>query len=163
MTIQHSSEAKKVFVAFHLKNIMRDIEPYLEEYFLSETALKTTDWLVIVVKDEMNDSMRETIQMKQRQAWDNHGFFVTILTLPRLQFNILSHKMVPSHSILPVKQKDEVVTRFCIRNIMEEFPTISRFDPVAQVIGIRPEQVCHIVRPSRTAITSDYYRVCINT
>jgi DNA-directed RNA polymerase subunit H (RpoH/RPB5) len=41
------------------------------------------------------------------------------------------------------------------------FPEISRFDPVAQVIGLRPGQVCHILRASKTAITSDYYRVCV--
>jgi DNA-directed RNA polymerase subunit H (RpoH/RPB5) len=42
-----------------------------------------------------------------------------------------------------------------------QFPDISRFDPVAQVIGLRPGQVCHILRPSKTAILTDYYRVCI--
>ena len=42
----------------------------------------------------------------------------------------------------------------------EQFPDISRFDPVAQVIGIRPGQVCEILRPSKTAITAPYYRIC---
>ena len=41
------------------------------------------------------------------------------------------------------------------------FPDISRFDPVARAIGLRPGQVCHIVRPSKTAITADYYRICV--
>ena len=41
------------------------------------------------------------------------------------------------------------------------FPDISRFDPVARVIGLRPGQVCHIIRPSKTAIEANYYRVCI--
>jgi DNA-directed RNA polymerase subunit H (RpoH/RPB5) len=41
------------------------------------------------------------------------------------------------------------------------FPYISRFDPVARVIGLRPGQVCHIVRPSKTSIKANYYRVCI--
>ena len=42
-----------------------------------------------------------------------------------------------------------------------QFPDISRFDPVAQVIGLRPGQVCEITRASKTAIESKYYRVCI--
>jgi DNA-directed RNA polymerase subunit H (RpoH/RPB5) len=41
------------------------------------------------------------------------------------------------------------------------FPDISRFDPVARVIGLRPGQVCNIIRPSKTAIEANYYRVCI--
>ena len=48
-------------------------------------------------------------------------------------------------------------------NIMSDaqFPDISRFDPVAQVIGLRPGQVCEITRSSKTAIETKYYRVCI--
>ena len=39
-------------------------------------------------------------------------------------------------------------------------PQISRYDPVAQAIGLRPGQICKITRPSKTAITSNYYRIC---
>ena len=42
-----------------------------------------------------------------------------------------------------------------------QFPDISRFDPVAQAIGIRPGQVCEIIRPSKTAISAPYYRICM--
>ena len=41
-----------------------------------------------------------------------------------------------------------------------ELPEISRYDPVAQAIGMRPGQICKIIRPSKTAITTDYYRIC---
>ena len=48
-------------------------------------------------------------------------------------------------------------------NLMQrtQFPEISRFDPVARVIGLRPGQICKITRPSKTAIESNYYRVCV--
>ena len=39
-------------------------------------------------------------------------------------------------------------------------PGISRFSPVSQVLGIRPGQLCEIVRPSKTSITSKFYRIC---
>ena len=42
-----------------------------------------------------------------------------------------------------------------------QFPDISRFDPVARVIGLRPGQVCNITRASKTAIETNYYRVCV--
>ena len=44
----------------------------------------------------------------------------------------------------------------------ELLPEISRFDPVAKAICIRPGQVCKITRPSKTAIETNYYRICIN-
>ena len=47
-------------------------------------------------------------------------------------------------------------------NIKEdsEIPTISRYDPVALAIGMRPGEVCKIERPSKTAIMTNYYRIC---
>ena len=45
---------------------------------------------------------------------------------------------------------------------VSKFPAISRFDPVATTIGLKPEQLCEITRPSKTAITSKYYRLCYN-
>ena len=54
----------------------------------------------------------------------------------------------------------EIMEKYNISDITQ-FPDISRFDPVAQVIGLRPGQVCEITRASKTAIESKYYRVCI--
>ena len=42
-----------------------------------------------------------------------------------------------------------------------QLPEISRYDPVALVIGLRPGEVCKIIRPSPTAITTEYFRLCI--
>ena len=43
----------------------------------------------------------------------------------------------------------------------KQFPEISRFDPVAQAGGLRPNQLVEITRSSPTAITTKYYRLCI--
>ena len=55
--------------------------------------------------------------------------------------------------------KNEVIKKYNIVNI-KQLPDISRFDPVAQAIGMRPGDVCCIERPSKTAIISKYYRLC---
>jgi DNA-directed RNA polymerase subunit H (RpoH/RPB5) len=67
--------------------------------------------------------------------------------------------LVPPHRILSNAEKIAIKTKY---NIMDDvqFPDISRFDPVAQAIGIRPGQVCEIIRPSKTAISAPYYRIC---
>ena len=40
-------------------------------------------------------------------------------------------------------------------------PEISRFDPAALALLMRPKQICKITRSSKTSITSDFYRICI--
>ena len=49
-------------------------------------------------------------------------------------------------------------------NVIDDskFPEISRFDPVSTLIGLRPDNLCKIIRPSKTSITSEFYRLCYN-
>lgn len=67
---------------------------------------------------------------------------------------------MPPHRVLTSSEKIEVKNRYNIVND-NEFPELSRFDAVAQAIGIRPGEVCEINRPSKTAISAPYYRICI--
>jgi DNA-directed RNA polymerase subunit H len=82
-----------------------------------------------------------------------------VYNLERLQFNILEHSYVPKHEIMNETQISEMKQKYNIKNDLE-IPEISRFDPVAMAIGMRPGDICKIVRPSKTAITADYYRLC---
>jgi DNA-directed RNA polymerase subunit H (RpoH/RPB5) len=68
--------------------------------------------------------------------------------------------LVPPHRVLNESELILIRNKY---NIMDDsqFPEISRFDPVAQAIGIRPGQVCEITRPSKTAISALYYRICV--
>ena len=56
-------------------------------------------------------------------------------------------------------ENEEMRKKYNISND-SELPEISRFDPIAQAIGMKPGQVCEIIRPSKTAIESNYYRLC---
>ena len=57
-----------------------------------------------------------------------------------------------------------------IKEIAEEYnivaesqwPEISRFDPAAMAIGLRPGQVAEITRKSPTALDTKYYRLCVD-
>ena len=80
--------------------------------------------------------------------------------IKRLQFNILDHILVPEHRVMDNNNVEEIMRKYNITN-KNQFPDISRFDPVAQIIGLRPGQVCNILRSSKTAIITNYYRVCI--
>ena len=84
-----------------------------------------------------------------------------IISIKRLQFNILNHTLVPKHIILNNDEREAFYKKYNIMND-KQIPEISRFDPVSQIIGIVPGEICKIIRPSKTAITSDYYRICVN-
>ena len=128
----------------------------IDDLFNVEEVLTKDDILFIVVKDEVNETLINTL----KHIWEQDKIFIVIQNLKRLQFNILKHYLVPPHRIL---SNAEVITVKKRYNIMEDtqFPDISRFDPVAQAIGIRPGQVCEITRPSKTAILAPYWRICM--
>ena len=96
-----------------------------------------------------------------KNLYANEGIYITVLYLAQLQFNILEHAYVPLHKRLTPEQGEMVRKTYNIRQ-NRDIPEISRFDPVAQVIGLKPGDLCHIIRPSRTAVEENYYRICIN-
>jgi len=128
----------------------------IDDLFNLEEILTKDDTLFIITKDEIN----ETIISELKQIWEKDGIFIVIENIKRLQFNILEHSLVPQHRIINDNEVNEIMKKY---NITDKtlFPEISRFDPVAKVICLRPGQVCHIIRPSKTAIQSNYYRVCV--
>jgi DNA-directed RNA polymerase subunit H len=95
-----------------------------------------------------------------KHIWEQDGIFIVIENIKRLQYNILNHILVPNHEIMNDKEVEEVMQKYNIKHKIE-FPEISRFDPVARVIGLRPGDICKITRPSKTAIKTLYYRICI--
>ena len=63
-------------------------------------------------------------------------------------------------AILDETEEKEFIQKYQIKN-KNQLPEISRFDPQALVVGVRPGQICRIQRPSTTAVMSNYYRVCV--
>jgi DNA-directed RNA polymerase subunit H (RpoH/RPB5) len=94
-----------------------------------------------------------------KQIWHQDGIFIIIINIQRLQFNILEHSLVPKHTVLNESDAEKIKIKYNITSD-DMIPGISRFSPVAQVLGIRPGQLCEIVRPSKTSITSNFYRIC---
>ena len=148
----------KIYIRYYLAKALRpaNLQEMIDDLFNVEEVLKKTDTLLIVVKDEVNDTLINTL----KHIWEQDKIFIIIQSLKRVQFNLLNHILVPPHRILSIPETIQIRTRY---NIMSDgqFPDISRFDPVAQAIGIRPGQVCEIIRPSKTAISAPYYRICM--
>ena len=148
----------KIYIRYYLAKSLRpqNLQEMIDDLFNIEEVLTKEDTLFIVVKDEVNETLTNTL----KHIWEQDGIFIVIQNLKRLQFNILKHEIVPPHRILSVVEKLQIKKKYNIMND-NQFPDISRFDPVAQAIGIRPGQVCEIIRPSKTAISAPYYRICM--
>ena len=149
---------KKIYISYYLTKTLRqqNIQEMIDDLFNLEEILTKEDTLMIIVKEDMNETMTNLL----KHIWEQDGILIIIQNIKRLQFNILDHVLVPDHRVLNNEEVDQIKLKY---NIIDDsqFPDISRFDPVAQIIGIRPGQVCEIIRPSKTAINSFYYRICV--
>ena len=154
-----NNEKNKVYVKYHLAKSLRPqyIHDIIDDLFNLEQILSIKDTIVIIIKDEPNDTMINLL----KHLYADQGIYIAIFNIARLQFNILEHIMVPKHKKLTDEEIVAFKKEFNITN-NDQLPTISRFDPVALDIGLKPNNICQITRPSRISITSKYYRFCIN-
>jgi len=150
---------EKVYIKYNLKKAIskNDIQKLVDKIFNLEEILLHHDTLYIIVKEEVNESITNML----KYMYDKYNIFVIIQNLTRLQFNILEHSLVPQHRLLNNKEIEEIKLRYNITD-NNQFPKISRFDPVSLAVGLRPNDICEIKRDSKTTITNLYYRICEN-
>jgi len=159
MLVTNEKNQQKAYIKYYLnaKQIRPTVlDEVIEDLFIIENVLTKNDTLVIITEDEPND----TILTKLRYLHDNEGYFVIIHNIKRLQFNILKHKLVPAGFILEENEIEELKKKYNIREL-KQLPEMSRFDPQALAMGVRPGQVCKFNRESVTAMYSEYYRLCV--
>lgn len=159
------SDGRKAYVKFHHAKALRpgNVYEYVGELFKTsdnsegagEPILASTDTLYIVANSDANETLTKVMGL----LWQQEGFYVVINSIAKLQYNALEHILVPKHIVLSDDEAAEVKSKYSIRKD-SQMPAISRFDPIAVIIGLRPGQMCKIIRPSRTAINSVHYRLC---
>jgi len=161
-----NDSTKKIYVKYHVTHKngsstfpkLRDshINDYIDDLYNLEDILDKDDELLIIIKDQnINKTLEEYMDFIFIK--DNH--YINILKINEILFNILDHCMVPEHKILSEKEKEKIYEKYKIMQD-SELPEISRFDPVAKALGLRPGELCEITRSSKTSITSKYYRLC---
>lgn len=157
MLLTNGSTQKKIYIKYHLTTKIRPghVYDYIDDLYNLEDVLSPTDELIIITKDKIADTLvklMETLYIKDK-------VFFIIFNLKQLSFNILKHVLVPPHRILNKEEEQTIRNKFNIRED-SQFPEISRFDPVAMALGLRPKELCEIIRPSKTSIETKYYRLC---
>ena len=157
MNKEDSSDDRKLFIKYHLTGKIRlnQIYEYIDDLYNVEEILTKNDDFIIITKDQPNDTLKKLMN----SIWNKDKIYFVIYNYHNYLFNILNHEMVPDHEVLLDKYKEGIKQKF---NILydNQFPEISRFDPVAEAIGLRPNQLCKIIRNSPTSIKSEYYRLC---
>jgi DNA-directed RNA polymerase I, II, and III subunit RPABC1 len=157
MLLENAATSQKIYVKYYVTKLIKpqNIYDIVEDLFHLESILEKKDDLMIVIKDEPNDTLLENI----KDIWVTEKIYISLVNIKRLQFNILKHVLVPKHTILSETEKEMFMKKY---NILDntQIPDISYFSPVAIVIGLRPNSIVKIERSSRTSINSDFYRIC---
>ena len=153
-----SPKQTKIYVKYYLAKTIRpqNVQEMIDDLFNLEEMLTKDDILYIITKEEINETLVNCL----KHIWETDGIFIIIQNMKRLQFNILNHTLVPKHRVMTLEEVNIIKEKYNI-NDNTQFPDISRFDPVAQAICIRPGEICEIIRPSKTAIQAPYYRICV--
>jgi DNA-directed RNA polymerase subunit H (RpoH/RPB5) len=166
MFLKSHTDTGKIYVKYMLnKSTIRLtlVDDLVEELFEYEGVLGKNDTLVLIINDEPNDSMVAKLQY----LYNNKGYFIVAHNINRLQRNIMKHVLVPKHRIIEdlvgsdgKSTIDTFMTKYNLKS-KSQLPEISRFDPVALLVCLRPGQICEIDRKSPTSVVSKYYRVCV--
>ena len=127
------------------------------DIFNSDTPILTKkDTLLIITTNYSEDSMHQII----KNSWEIDNLFIVLFTLAHLQINILEHSYVPTHIKLTNDEKLEFYKKFNVNE--KQIPEISRFDPVARALCLKPNEVCKIIRYDKISYKNEYYRICIS-
>jgi DNA-directed RNA polymerase subunit H (RpoH/RPB5) len=157
--LSQEDTGKRAYVKYWLTTSLKQskIQEITEELFATDNVLDKRDTLIIIVREEPNDTLKELI----KHIYETENIFIVVHHIKRLLFNILNHKLVPRCRILTQAEVDVVKG---IYNITDDnqFPKLSRFDPQSLAICFRPGEVIELIRSSKTSCLTKYYRICVN-
>jgi DNA-directed RNA polymerase subunit H (RpoH/RPB5) len=159
MDFLHTTNGRKAYVKYYLSSKqMRPatLDDIIEDLYTIDEKLTKEDLLIIIVDDEPND----TLITKLKYLYEHDGIFIVVHNMKRLQYNILNHSLVPKSTILDDVEIEELKKKYSLKSLFQ-LPEISRFDPQALAICLKPGQICKFERDSATALNYDYYRICI--
>lgn len=163
MLLTHTEHKSKIYIKYYfsLKQTAKQIRPQnldtiIDDLYHIDNILDINDTLIVIIDEEPN----ETIINRIKYLYEKEGIFVVIHNIKRLQFDIFDHIMIPEVQLMTVEEMNQLKINLNLKSL-KLLPEISRFDPLALALTLRPEQVIKITRSSPTALTSDFYRICV--
>ena len=110
MLLKKTTMDKSVYVKYHLAKSLRpvNIYEYIEDLFTLEEVLKKKDDLIVIMKDEPNDTIKKTLT----DIWEKDGIFIIVINIKRLQYNILKHQLVPEHIVMSAEEATAIKQKY---------------------------------------------------
>ena len=141
------------------KKLTKRIEDIISKLESPEKSKDLT--IIFLVRDGMTPSVKEAIRLLS----EKYGVFIQIFPIRNLMYNCTKHKSVPQH-IRITKIEYEVYLQDFLDSLhiesLENLPKIFDTDPVAMFKGLRPGEMCKIIRPSISAGEHIVYRYCVS-
>ena len=106
---------------------------------------------LIIIPGKISDQAKKKIQEIKNEL------LIEIFTLSELVVNITEHELVPKHILLSLKEKEDLLKRYRIKD--SQLPKILMSDPVARYLGLKRGDVVKIERKSETAGKYITYRI----
>ena len=71
--------SKKALIKYHYTKTLRqnNIYEYIEEYFKIDNTLEKSDVLIIIIKDEPNDTMHKLLT----NIWEQEGYYIIVYNI----------------------------------------------------------------------------------
>lgn len=153
-----------------LKNMLGDITSigafnnklgFFTDKNIEDELIKTnTKTIIIIIMADISLTELQKI-LNSYYTFNKKEIYIQIFSIKRLILNILNHSLVPKHEIMTEEDYiNEVQNIYNITNKSHQLPYIKRDDPVAKYIGLRPNQICKITRPSESSGVYYNYRYC---
>lgn len=159
MLLENKENTKKTYIKYLLSSKAvrtSQIDQIVEDLYIIENLLKKSDTLIIILFEDPNENLVNHF----KHIYNSTGVFIVVHTIRRLQFNILEHSLVPEMIILDDEKVEELKQQYYLKTL-KELPEISRFDPQALAMSMRPGEVGRFTRNSPTSLNTYYYRICV--
>ena len=137
----HFHNETKTLSKAELKNLLNKL---IEKY--EDDQLK----LIILLKEK---GIGQILKEVQKEEYKNVEIFMN----KNMMFNITHHQLVPKHILIDDEEVKEVLEKYS--TTLNKLPKILRSDPIAKYYGLKPNQVCKIIRKSPEVGDYIYYRL----
>jgi DNA-directed RNA polymerase subunit H (RpoH/RPB5) len=151
-----------------------EVHYFLNKSNITPKSISQIIETIILKMDQQNTKKKDIIMvilnkptanvlLKINQIFKESGIYIQIFSIRHLMFNIVNHKLVPSHTKMEDGFFEKEIKEQLNIQTPDMLPYILNTDPVAMFIGLRPKEIVKITRPSNSAGVHLVYRYCILT
>ena len=159
--VKNEEQNKTLYVKYLITGKVRNssLKKYLDELledFESEEGFDPlTIEILIILNNKISDSLEKIIDYFYFQK----NIYINLFHIDSIRKNLSKHHLVPKHLKIEQNSFQELKKNFNLNNRFQ-LPIISRKDIIAKYIGLKPGEICKIVRPSITSGEYTTWRCC---